>query len=80
MGGGAPPRVLLVSRREREMSKPASNVRQVARSMFRRAIVQTAPQLGVRTTRLLTGVTQLTAADARTLPNALHWRHEHRAR
>ena len=28
-------------------------------------LLQTAPQLGVRTTRLLTGVTQLTAADAR---------------
>lgn len=28
-------------------------------------LLQTAPQLGVRTTRLLTGVTQLTAADAK---------------
>ena len=30
------------------MSKPASSFRQVARQMFRRAIVQTAPQLGLK--------------------------------
>ena len=30
------------------MSKSASNVRQVARGMFRRAIVQSAPQLGLK--------------------------------
>ena len=30
------------------MPKSASNVRQVARGMFRRAIVQSAPQLGLK--------------------------------
>ena len=30
------------------MSKPASNYREVARRMFRRAILQTAPQLGLK--------------------------------